>query len=82
MDNMNNQPECEIDEHGNKYWSLNEYLHREDGPAIETPYGLKEWWLHGERHSKAGPAVETSYGLKNGGFTVKRCNPKMLLIIT
>ena len=64
MDNMNNQPECEIDEHGNKYWYLNEYLHREDGPAIETPYGLKEWWLHGKRHSKDGPAVVYADGRK------------------
>jgi hypothetical protein len=26
-----------------------EFLHREDGPAIERKTGEKEWWYHGER---------------------------------
>ena len=42
-----NQSTCEISVIGTKYWSLNDQLHREDGPAYETT-AIKEWWYHGE----------------------------------
>ena len=34
---------------GDKYWSLNGKLHREDGPAVEHCNGNKAWWLKSER---------------------------------
>jgi hypothetical protein len=44
----------------------NEYdqLHREDGPAVEYPYGTYEWWFDGKRHREGGPAVEWADGDK------------------
>src|ERR1035437_8732535 len=39
-------------------------LHREDGPAIESPDGTQEWWLCGKRHREDGPAVEGKNGFK------------------
>ena len=54
-----------FDSNGNltkEEWSLNGYLHREDGPAITIyrPDGSKEreeWWWEGEKHREDGPAV-------------------------
>jgi hypothetical protein len=55
---MNNQPELEIDEDGNKYWHINRlYYHREDGPAIEYTNGGKHWYFNGKEHRIDGPAV-------------------------
>ena len=42
---MQTKPVIEIDEYGNKYWHLNDQLHRIDGPAIEYINGDMEWWL-------------------------------------
>jgi hypothetical protein len=33
---------------GNKWWYLNDQLHRVDGPALDFP-NRKEWWLNGEQ---------------------------------
>jgi hypothetical protein len=46
MDNM--QPVITTNRFGDKFYRLNEKLHRTDGPAIEWsgPDG-NEWWLHG-----------------------------------
>ncbi len=35
-----------IDTDGNKYWFLDNKLHREYGPAIEFITGEKEWYLN------------------------------------
>ena len=43
---------------GDKFWYLNEKLHREDGPAVECAYGYKAWYLNGKRHREGGPAEE------------------------
>ena len=40
-----NKPIMQIDKYGNKYWRLNDKLHREDGPAYEYADGSKEWWV-------------------------------------
>ena len=34
---------------GDRYWYLNDQLHREDGPAIDCASGFKAWYLNGER---------------------------------
>ena len=64
MDNMNNQPVCEIDENGDVFWTLNGQDHRDDGPAIEFSNGSKQWWVHGKLHRLDGPAIESISGLK------------------
>ena len=61
---MKEQPQCKVDEYGNKEWFLNGSLHREDGPAVEYANGTKEWYLHGNRHREDGPAVERAGGTK------------------
>jgi len=38
---------------GDKVWSLNGNLHREDGPAIEISNGRKEWYLNGKQLTEA-----------------------------
>lgn len=50
-------------------------LHREDGPAIESPDG-EEWWVNGRRHNEDGPAVAwTTVGIEEywlGGHQVTK----------
>ena len=53
---MENKPICETDKDGNKWWSLNGKLHREDGPAIIRINGIKEYFIHNKRHRLDGPA--------------------------
>jgi len=40
--------EVHVHPNGAKHWFLNGNLHREDGPAIESPDGEKYWYLEGE----------------------------------
>ena len=54
----------EVYDNGEKYWYLNDKLHREDGPALEYADGYKEWWLNGKLHREDGPAVECVNGIK------------------
>jgi hypothetical protein len=49
---------------GDKFWCLNDKLHREDGPAVEYADGTKWWCLNGELHREDGPAVEWANGTK------------------
>lgn len=62
--NFENQPVIEIGHQGEKRWTLNGQLHREDGPAIEWKDGTKEWYLNGQRHREDGPACEWANGSK------------------
>ena len=52
-------------DNGNKYWYLNDQLHREDGPAIEYANGDKSWYLNGKPNREDGPAVEYAHGNKH-----------------
>jgi len=65
MVKKNDQPICEINECGDKYWYLNNFLHREDGPAVEWANGDKFWFLHGQCHRADGPAAEYANGYKS-----------------
>jgi len=47
-----NEPICEVDEYGTKFWHLNGNLHRTDGPAVEHANGEKCWYLNGKEISK------------------------------
>lgn len=38
-------------------WSLNDVLHRDDGPAVIFNTGREEWYQHGKLHRNNGPAV-------------------------
>ena len=59
-----NQPTCKTLSDGSKQWTLNDQLHREDGPAIEWADGTKQWWLNGKLHREDGHAIERSDGSK------------------
>jgi len=65
MVKSNNQPICEINSIGTKYWYLNDRLHREDGPAVEYVDGDKWWYFHGKPHRLDGPTVEYTNGYKS-----------------
>ena len=49
---------------GDKYWYKNDKLHRENGPAVESPNGDKAWWINGKCHRVNGPALEYADGKK------------------
>ena len=53
-----------IDANGNKFWYLNDKLHRTDGPACEYFDGHKDWYLDGKQHRTDGPACEYVDGNK------------------
>ena len=54
-----------VSKSGDKFWSLNGKLHREDGPAIEWANGYKSWYLNDKRHREDGPAIEVANGDKS-----------------
>lgn len=45
-----------------KFWYLNNLLHRLQGPAVEYTNGDKEWWKYGLRHRLNAPAIIRSNG--------------------
>jgi hypothetical protein len=49
---------------GNRFWYLNDILHREDGPAVEFTNGDKFCYLNGKLHRVDGPAIEWENGDK------------------
>jgi hypothetical protein len=63
---LSNGGELYEDDYNTKYWYVNDKLHREDGPAIESAnfYGYKEWYLNNKLHREAGPAIESANGDK------------------
>ena len=46
-----------IDSSGNKYWYKDNYLQRDNGPAMEYANGDKLWYQKGLYHRLDGPAV-------------------------
>ena len=50
--------------YGDRFWYLNDKLHREDGPACEYASGSKEWYKNGKLHREDGPAIEWDSGYK------------------
>ncbi len=59
---MEKEPTLTKYSNGGKYWRVDGYLHRIDGPAVIFEDGAKEWWQHGKRHRIDGPAVEYDGG--------------------
>jgi len=66
------KPKLIIDSYGNKFWSLNNKLHRINGPACEYVNGDKCWYLNGKYHRINGPAVECTNGDKEWYLDGKR----------
>ena len=57
-----------IEADGSKYYYSDKRMtkfHREDGPAIERPYGYRAWFINNLRHRVDGPAIE--YGDETAG---------------
>ena len=42
-----------FDDCGDKYWFLNNKLHRKDGPAVECANGYTRWYLNGKEYTEA-----------------------------
>ena len=76
---MKEQPECKVDDWGDKQWLLNGKRHREDGPAIEFADGSKEWCLHGKWHREDGPAIEWADGTKVWYLNGEEVHPETLV---
>ena len=60
------------EEFGNVYWYKDDYLHREDGPAVEYSNGNKDWCIDGKYHRVDGPAVEFFNGDREWFLNGKR----------
>lgn len=63
---------------GTRAWYLDGRLHRDDGPAIQTPGGFRGWKRYGESHRDDGPALEWPDGRQQwvaNGKTTKWRNP-------
>lgn len=60
--NINNR--LITDEEGNKFYYLNDKLHRDNEPAIEMINGDKYWYQHGKLHRLDGPVIELANGDK------------------
>ena len=59
-----------VDQYGTVFYVINdynilEYLHREDGPAVEYKNGTKLWYINGKCHRMEGPAAEFYNGKKS-----------------
>ena len=61
-----------VKDDGNKFWYLNDKLHREEGPAIEYASGSKCWYLNGKLNREDGPAIEYANGDKSWWLNGKR----------
>jgi hypothetical protein len=76
---MKEQPECKVDEYGNKQWCLHGKLHREDDPAVEDADGYRAWYLNGEKHREDGPAREWAHGHKEWWLNGKYVDPETIV---
>jgi len=72
----------EVDDDGDRYWYLNDKLHREDGPAVEYASGSKFWYLNGKTHREDGPAVEYASGYRAWYLQGKKYTKKEFLKLT
>jgi hypothetical protein len=52
------------DSYGDRYWYLNDKVHRVDGPAVEYANGDRFWCLNDKVHRVDGPAIEFATGAK------------------
>ena len=66
---------CVVDLDGDKWWHVNDKLHRVDGPAIEYANGDTVWWLKDER---LGEGVYGFWKLWDKLTDEQRGNPTLL----
>ena len=59
---MTSQTHMQEYPNGDKFWSKNLKLHRDDGPAVELADGTKKWYRNGQLHRDDGPAVIDASG--------------------
>lgn len=55
---LQSETEVRIWSDGQVDWTIDDVLHREDGPAISYPDGDSCWYLNGKLHRVGGPAVD------------------------
>jgi len=72
----------EVDDDGDRYWYLNNELHREDGPAIEYASGSKHWYQNDQLHRADGPAIEYANGDKSWWLHGKKYSESEFLKLT
>jgi len=51
------EPVYRVDEWGNKFWYVNNRLHRTDGPALVLADGTQVWYVNDQLHRTSGPAI-------------------------
>jgi len=51
----------EVRDNGDKFWYLNDKVHREDGPAAEYIDGRKGWYLNGNKHTESEFNAKTNF---------------------
>ena len=56
------QSKMTIDGNGDKFWIVNNKLHRTDGPAVVWTDGSKFWYVNNKLHRTDGPAIEFASG--------------------
>lgn len=54
-------PKHEIDANGHQWWTLNNLMHREDGPAVIYVRGSTRWYWHGHIHRTNGAATYEAF---------------------
>ena len=54
-----------VNDDGDRFWYINDKLHRERAPAIESANGTKHYYLNGKRHREDGAAIEYANGNKS-----------------
>lgn len=63
-----------VNQHGVRYHYVNDEIHCDDGPAIETSSGAKLWYNNNKLHNDNGPAIVNSSGSKEWWFNDKLHN--------
>jgi len=61
---------------GHKEYYLNDFLHRNEGPAVEFANGTKIWYQNGKRHRLDGPAREFANGHKEWYYEGKEVSER------
>lgn len=79
------EPAVENNKYGTKFWSVDGFLHRENGPAIENEYG-KWWYVFGIEYSEEAFNARQSeeYFITTSQFlkvAEKDLNPERLLYL-
>jgi len=75
------KPTCVTDDKGNKFWMIDGYLHRTDGPAVEWHDGTLSWWRNDKLHRTDGPAHEGANGIREWYIDGRKFNSEEEFVI-